>query len=117
MTKRSVDDLYREGRSYPSGQPHERRHPAAAAGLGRNVEHQAPQMIEDAHDNRGGRYDNDVSADSWLRNGDATTKASFDRGNAWRQPDGSIHGPPGERGQQRSPEPVAPNRRQMKDGG
>ena len=85
MAKRSVDDLYRLGRSYPTSQPHERRHPAGGSGLGRNVEHQAPQMPEDAHDNRGGRYDNDVSADSWLRNGDATTKPSFDRGNSWRK--------------------------------
>src|SRR5262249_17743069 len=29
-------------------------------------------------------YDNDVDIKSWLRNGDATSKKSFDFGNAWR---------------------------------
>ncbi len=41
-----------------------------------------PQDIEDRHDEG---YDNDVKLSSWLRNGDATTKPSFDKGNAWRK--------------------------------
>ena len=45
-------------------------------------------MPEDQHDNRGGHYDNQVSADSWLRGGGArgaTGKPSFDRDNSWRR--------------------------------
>jgi hypothetical protein len=93
MTKRSVDDLYREGRSYPSAQPHERRHPLPArdSGYGRHEEVQVPQAPEDT---RASNYSNDVPAGSWLRS-DGTQKPSFDnKQNAWRQPGGSIHGPP-----------------------
>lgn len=43
---------------------------------------QAPQFPEDQ---RGPKYDNDVPLSGWLRNGDATTKPSFDKGNAWRK--------------------------------
>lgn len=38
-------------------------------------EMQAPQSVNDRH---GSKYNNDVSIDSWLRNGNATTKPSFD---------------------------------------
>jgi hypothetical protein len=122
----SVDELYSRGRSYPrGGQP---RDPGARRLIEqepsmKSHEVQRNQMPEDAH---APNYRNDCSG--WVRGArsgeptgfdeTATNKPSgFDRGNAWRQPDGSIHGPPGERGQQRRPEPVTANRRQMKDGG
>lgn len=41
-----------------------------------------PQDIEDRHD---AKYDNDVPLSSWLRNGKADTKPSFDKDNAWRK--------------------------------
>jgi hypothetical protein len=42
---------------------------------------QANQAPEDRH---GPGYDNRVNINSWLRNGDATSKPSFDFGNSWR---------------------------------
>jgi hypothetical protein len=47
----------------------------------RAKDEQPPQCPEDKH---GPGYDDDVSLSSWLRNGNATTKPSFDKGNAWR---------------------------------
>ena len=79
------DDLYRLGRSYPTTQPHDRRHPAPprADTFHRHEEVQGNQAPEDQHDNRGGYYDNEVPANSWLRS-DGTKKPSFDKSNAWR---------------------------------
>jgi hypothetical protein len=71
---------------------------------------QRNQFPEDAHSPT---YSNDCAG--WVRgappgdtptgnNETATGKPSgFDRGNAWRQPDGSISHGLGERGQQRKP--------------
>jgi hypothetical protein len=122
----SVDALYTEGRHYPRGQNRD-------TGARRSIPSESPMesaaarnMAFNYHRNQdpvgshGPGYSNDVSADDWRRgggSGGATGKPSFDRGNAWRQPDGSIHGPPGERGQQRRPEPVTANKKQMRDGG
>lgn len=83
MARKSADDLYREGRSYPRGQVRE-HHPAPprAADFHRHEEIQENQMFEDAHDNRGGYYDND-HRDDWVRgrNEDATSKPGFDKSN------------------------------------
>ena len=86
MTKRqSADDLYREGRRFPSAQPHDRRHPLPAREgvYGRHQEVQENQAPEDKHDDKA-RYENDVPANSWLRS-DGTQKPSFDRDNSWRK--------------------------------
>jgi hypothetical protein len=94
MAKRSVDDLYTEGRHFPRGH---NRDPGAQ----RRVEHGPAlepkqggafnkpdvQDFEDRHDNQSSPrgYDNDVSKRSWLQNGDATSRPGFERGNAWRK--------------------------------
>ena len=98
--KMSVDDLY-GGRSFPHGRVRDGSHhriesePSMRPGDQRPPpsptqprDPQVPQMPEDQHDNRGGHYDNQVSADSWLRGGGArgaTGKPSFDRDNSWRR--------------------------------
>lgn len=51
-----------------------------------------PQDIEDQQD-QSLRYDNDVGQ-KWTRGyGSPYPDGNFDRGNAWRQKDGSIHSP------------------------
>jgi hypothetical protein len=95
MAKRpTADDMY-SGRSYPSGQPHERRHPAPrASDYGRHEEVQAPQSHEDA---RAANYHNDASG--WVRgappgatptgnNQTAMGKPGFDKGQSYRRADG-----------------------------
>jgi hypothetical protein len=82
------DDLYSFGRSYPHGQPHDRRHPTTprtgdmAGPYHRHEEVQGPQTPEDQ---RGPGYSND--ARGWLRgakgepgcdNETAEGKPSFD---------------------------------------
>ena len=42
------------------------------------------QKPQDPIDHHGEKYGNDVPVSSWLRDGNATTKPSFDKGNAWR---------------------------------
>jgi hypothetical protein len=78
----TVDQMYSR-RTYPSG-----RHSAQdAAPLARATipkpaaDEQAPQSYCDKH---AASYDNTVPLDSWLRNGDACSKPSFDKQNAWR---------------------------------
>jgi hypothetical protein len=114
MAKPSTpDDLYRFGRSYPNGQPHERRHPSPprASDYGRHEEVQRNQAPEDAHDNKGGSYDNDVSANSWLRS-DGTKKPSFDnKGNAWRMKDSNNWNSGHDRAVIRSPGKNTPDRK------
>jgi hypothetical protein len=79
---RDIDRLYEERRVFPRGKNSENRPlRPSAAGFHRHEEVQANQFRENAH---GPGYDNDVKKSSWLQNGDATTKKSFDRGNAWR---------------------------------
>jgi hypothetical protein len=77
------DDPYAYRRLHPYGQPHDRfPKPPRAERQHDHREVQANQFREDAH---GPGYDNDVSKRSWLQNGDATTKPSFDKhDNAWR---------------------------------
>lgn len=41
-------------------------------------------------DQQAAGYRNDVSGRTWLRNGNATQKPFFDRGNAWRHPGGKL---------------------------
>ena len=65
MTKRqSVDDLYSEGRRYPSAQPHWRRHPLPArdSDYDRHEEVQKNQAPEDRH---APNYSNGCSG--WVR--------------------------------------------------
>jgi hypothetical protein len=122
--KMSVDDLY-GGRSFPRGRVRGGSHhriesePSMESASARDTafNRNTNQAPEDFHDSR--KYDNDV-ADDWRRGGGpggATSKPSFDKSGASRQADGSIHGPPGNRGQQRRPEPVTANKKQMRDGG
>jgi hypothetical protein len=108
MARKSVDDLYSEGRHRPYGQNRDGSHrriesepslePKRGGAFNSNV-NQSPEDRIDVG------YHNDV-ADDWRRGGGkggATGKPSFDKGNAWRQPDGSISHGLGERGQQRKP--------------
>ena len=114
MAKRtmSVEQHYTEGRHHPYGRNMDfdadrsiKREPSLEPKRGGAFNRNDVQDPEDAHDNsRTARYDNDASG--WVRGArgeptgfdeTATGKPSFDKGNAWRQPDGSIHGPPGEK--------------------
>ncbi len=82
---------------------------------------QAPQMPEDQHDNRGGHYDNQVSANSWIRGGGkggATGKPGFDFGASYRRKDGgndwhSQTGP--DKVEFVKPEPVTTNKQQRQN--
>jgi hypothetical protein len=105
------DDLYRFGRSYPHGQPHERRHPSPprASDYGRHEEVQKNQAPENAHDNRAGHYDNDVSPNSWLRS-DGTQKPSFDKSGAWRMKNSNDWHSGHDEGRIRSPGKNTPDR-------
>jgi hypothetical protein len=125
MTKRtvSVDELY-ANRHRPYGQVRDGSHhriesePSFETGNARDRAFNKPD-VQDPEDRHDRDYAGDV-ADDWRRGGGkggATGKPSFDRGNAWRQAEGSIHGPPGERGQQRRPEPVTPSAHQKRTGG
>jgi hypothetical protein len=90
MAKDRISALYEKHKVHPRGRNSEDHpapyHPARYdhspkdGALRRND----PQDIEDSHDNHRGRYDNIVDERSWLRNGDATSKPSFDKSNAWR---------------------------------
>lgn len=79
-----VDQLYREGRTYPDGK-HTAQEPAPKPV--RTIpppaaSQQRPQMPEDQHSPG---YSNDV-AHSWLTGlNEDGMKPSFDRGNSWRQ--------------------------------
>ena len=91
MTKQSVDDMY-GGRHRPFGQVRDGSHrriesepPMESAAANRTAHNtNVNQAPEDRH---GPGYDNDVSANSWLRS-DGTKKPSFDKNNSWRRADG-----------------------------
>lgn len=46
--------------------------------MAKNTAPENDQAPQDPVDKHGPKYDQDVSISSWLRNGDATTKPSFD---------------------------------------
>jgi hypothetical protein len=123
MTKRTVDDMY-GGRHRPYGQVRDGSHrriesEPAMESKGPALRNNRPQDIEDQHDDRSSPrgYYNDVPANSWLRS-DGTQKPSFDKqGVAWRQSDGSIHGPAYRPDEFLKPQPVTANKKQMRDGG
>src|SRR5262245_32055093 len=90
MARDKISDLYERHKAFPRGRNSE-AHPALynparydASPRDGALRNNRPQDIENAHDNAGDRYDNDVDKKSWLQSGDATAKPSFDRGNAWR---------------------------------
>jgi hypothetical protein len=120
----SVERHFTEGRRYPRGRNMDpgadlsvRRSPAFETGNrpGRAFNSDRPQDAEDMHDVG---YANDASG--WVRgakgqptgfNETATNypDGNFDRSNAWRSRDGSIHGPDkGDPGIMRKPEPNKP---------
>jgi hypothetical protein len=76
--------LYERHRDHPRSKPHD-SYPSPHRAANRCEPHeevQANQFPENAH---GPGYDSDVSIKSWLRNGDATSKPSFDKHeNSWR---------------------------------
>ena len=128
----SVDNLYRKGRYHRSGEPSNHAgYPAHHSppscydhdpndGALRN---NRPQDIENQPDHGTTRGEhlsdpskskswNDVTLSDWRRSGVATDKPCFDKGNAWRQKDGSIHSDSGpddrtrvDAGRNRKPEP------------
>ena len=108
----AIDRLYSRGRSYPRSQPHETRHPATPRATGdisqtyhQHGEIQENQFFEDRHDEKA-RYTND--AKGWVRgargepgcNNETAENypgGGFDKGNAYRQPGGSIRSAAGEK--------------------
>jgi hypothetical protein len=91
MAKDRISQLYERHKEHPRGRNSENHpapyHPRSYDASPRDgaLRNNHVQDIENAHDNAGGKYDNDVSIKSWLRNGDATSKPSFDFGGAYRK--------------------------------
>jgi hypothetical protein len=82
-----IKRLYDAHRIYPRSQPHDGRHPSPHRAANRAEPHEEIQRNQFRENEHGPGYDNDVSKRSWLQNGDATTKPSFDKHeNAWRSP-------------------------------
>jgi hypothetical protein len=103
----TVEEHYSVGRVHPRGRVIDegaensiQRSPSRESATAKNevFNRNTNQSPEDFHD-RG--YNND-HANDWVRGGheDATTKPGFDKSSAWRQPDGSIHGPAGDHREQ-----------------
>ena len=92
----------------PNARARVEREPKFESGSARNGVFNRPD-VQDPEDTHASNYDNRTSG--WVRgakgeptgfNETATNYpgGNFDRGSAWRQPDGSIHGPAGDHREQ-----------------